>query len=91
MVTAPELFGRLKVMPLLETFLQHHTQIAARVLLMNRLVNLIGEGMDVAVRLAPLVASTLTAIKVGEVRTLLCASPCRFQKTTAVLIRRLLH
>lgn len=74
-LTAPELFGRLKVMPLLETFLQCHPKVAARVLLLNRVVNLVGEGVDLAVRLAPLPDSTLTAIKVGEVRTLLCASP----------------
>lgn len=74
-LTAPELFGRLKVMPLLETFLADHPQIAARVLLVNRLVNLVGEGVDLAVRLAPLRDSTLTAIKIGDVRTLLCASP----------------
>ena len=74
-LTAPELFGRLKVMPLLETFLRDHPQIAARVLMVNRVVDLIGEGVDLAVRLAPLSDSTLTAIKVGEVRTLLCASP----------------
>ena len=42
---------------------------------MNRLVNLIGEGVDLAVRLAPLPDSALTAIRVGEVRGLLCASP----------------
>ena len=74
-LTAPELFGRLKVMPLLEAFLADHPRIAARVLLVNRLVNLIGEGVDLAVRLAPLPDSTLTAIRVGEVRGLLCASP----------------
>lgn len=74
-LTAPELFGRLKVMPLLEAFLADHPRIAARVLLVNRLVNLIGEGVDLAVRLAPLPDSTLTAIKVGEERGLLCASP----------------
>ena len=74
-LTAPELFGRLKVMPLLEAFLVDHPRIAARVLLVNRLVNLIGEGVDLAVRLAPLPDSTLTAIRVGEVRGLLCASP----------------
>ena len=74
-LTAPELFGRLKVMPLLEAFLADHPRIAARVLLVNRLVNLIGEGVDLAVRLAPLPDSTLIAIRVGEVRELLCASP----------------
>lgn len=74
-LTAPELFGRLKVMPLLEAFLQRHTRITTRVLLVNRIVNLIGEGVDLAVRLAPLPDSNLRAVKLGEVHTLLCASP----------------
>ena len=74
-LTAPELFGRLKVMPVLEAFLRQQPLVAARVLLVNRLVDLLGEGMDLAVRLAPLPDSTMTAIKLGEVRTLVCASP----------------
>jgi DNA-binding transcriptional LysR family regulator len=74
-LTAPELFGRIAVMPLLETFLQEHPLVSARVLLVNRLVSLIGEGVDLAVRLAPLADSSLSAIKIGEVRTLLCGSP----------------
>lgn len=74
-LTAPELFGQLKVMPVIETFLTHHPAVSARVLLLNRLVDLIGEGVDVAVRLAPLADSTLHAVRLGEVRTLLCASP----------------
>ena len=74
-LTAPELFGRLKVMPFVETFLRQHEQVTARVLLVNRVVDLIGEGVDLAIRLAPLPDSTMTAIRVGEVRTLLCASP----------------
>lgn len=74
-LTAPELFGRLRVMPVLESFLRSHPKVAARMLMINRIVNLVGEGVDLAVRLAPLPDSTLTAIKVGAVRTLLCASP----------------
>lgn len=74
-LTAPELFGRLKVMPVLQSFLRQHPQVAARMLMVNRLVDLIGEGVDLAVRIAPLSDSTLSAIRVGEVRTLFCASP----------------
>lgn len=74
-VTAPELFGRIAVMPLIETFLEEHPLVWARVMLANRLVNLVGEGVDLAVRLAPLPDSSLTAIRIGGVRTILCASP----------------
>lgn len=74
-LTAPELFGRLKVMPIVETFLRENPNVSARLLLVNRVVDLVGEGVDLAVRLAPLRDSTLSAIRIGEVRTLLCASP----------------
>lgn len=74
-VTAPELFGRLNVMPVVESFLAAHPQTQIRTLLLNRMVDLVGEGVDVAVRLADLPDSSMTAIKVGEVRRLTCASP----------------
>jgi DNA-binding transcriptional LysR family regulator len=74
-ITAPELFGRLKLMPILEPFLREQPTVSARVLLVNRLVDLIGEGVDVAIRLAPLPDSTMTAIRFGEVRVLVCAAP----------------
>ncbi len=74
-LTAPELFGRMKVMPLVETFLKAHPQVSVRALLVNRVVNLIGEGVDLAIRLAPLPDTTLSAIKIGQVRILFCASP----------------
>lgn len=84
-LTAPELFGRMAVLPLLESFLREHPLVSARVLLVNRLVNLIGEGVDLAVRLAPLVDSSLSAIRIGEVRALLCGSPS-YEKQAAPLV-----
>ncbi|MEH6415987.1 LysR family transcriptional regulator [Pseudomonas sp. CGJS7] len=74
-ITAPELFGRLKVLPVVEDFLAEHPLARARVLLLNRVVNLIEEGIDVAVRLAPLPDSGAVAIGLGEVRSLVCAAP----------------
>ncbi len=79
-LTAPELFGRLKVMPVLESFMREQPHVFARLLLLNRLVDLVGEGVDVAVRLAALPDSTMTAIKLGEVRMLVCASPNYLQR-----------
>ena len=90
-LTAPELFGRLKVMPVLEAFLRQEPFVAARVLLVNRLVDLLGEGMDLAVRLAPLADSTMTAIKLGEVRTLVCASPKYLSRAGSPADPRELH
>lgn len=74
-LTAPELFGRLKVMPVVEGFLAEHAEVRARVLLLNRVVNLVEEGVDVAVRLAWLPNSGLVAVRLGEMRQLLCAAP----------------
>lgn len=74
-VTAPELFGRLHVLPLVETFLAAHPGVQVRLLLLNRMVDLVGEGVDVAVRLAELPDSGLTALRLGSVRRMTCAAP----------------
>lgn len=74
-ITAPELFGRLSVMPVVESFLAAYPQTVVRSLFLNRMVDLVGEGADVAVRLATLPDSSLTAVKLGEVRRLTCAAP----------------
>jgi DNA-binding transcriptional LysR family regulator len=74
-LTAPELFGRLKVTPVLETFMALHPKVGARALLFNRVVDMVGEGVDVAIRLARLEESSLVAVKLGEVRQVVCASP----------------
>lgn len=74
-LTAPELFGRLHVMPVVESFLEAHPRAQVRVLLLNRMMDFIGEGVDLAVRLADLPDSTMHAVKIGEVRRLTCAAP----------------
>lgn len=74
-LTAPELFGRLHVMPVIDSFLALHPHMNVRVLLLNRLVDLVGEGVDIAIRLAALPDSSLTAVKLGSVRRLTCAAP----------------
>lgn len=82
-ITAPELFGRLKVMPVLEGFLAGHPAVRARLLLLNRVVNLVDEGVDVAVRLAPLPDSGIVAVRLGEVRKLTCAAPSYLERCGA--------
>lgn len=74
-VTAPEMFGRLKVLPVIQSFLSAHPGISLRLLMLNRMVDLVGEGVDIAVRLATLPDSSMTAVKLGAVRRLTCASP----------------
>jgi DNA-binding transcriptional LysR family regulator len=74
-ITASVLFGRLFVAPILLDFLKRNPDVTARVLLTDRVLDLIDEGIDVAVRIAKLPDSSLTALRVGEVRRVVCASP----------------
>jgi len=74
-VTASVMFGRLFVAPLLVDFLAKYSQVTARALFVDQLVDLIDEGLDVAVRIAKLSDSTLTSAKVGAVRRVTCAAP----------------
>src|SRR5579863_4053742 len=60
-VTAPLLFGRLYVRPLLDSYLDAYRLVQARLLLLDRVVNLIDEGMDAAVRIGHLPDSGLIA------------------------------
>ena len=74
-LTAPVLFGRLKLRPVLDRFLDANPAVQARLLLLDRVVNMLDEGIDVATRLAHLPDSGLHATHLGEVRRVLCASP----------------
>jgi len=74
-VTASVMFGRLFVAPLLVEFLARHPQVTARALLVDQVVDLIDEGLDVAVRIAKLSDSSLMSSKVGAVRRVTCAAP----------------
>ncbi|MCL1634713.1 LysR family transcriptional regulator [Luteimonas sp. SX5] len=73
-VTASVAFGRHYIAPIVHDFLRRHPKVSADMLFVDRVVNLIEEGMDVAVRIAHLRDSSLVAIPVGRVRRVLCAS-----------------
>jgi DNA-binding transcriptional LysR family regulator len=79
-VTASVMFGRLFVAPMLVDFLNKYPQVTARALLHDRVVDLMDEGLDVAVRIAHLEDSSLNAVKVGAVRRVTCASPAYLAK-----------
>lgn len=74
-VTAPVLFGRIHIAPLMLDFLKAHPRVQAKALFVDRVVHLIDEGVDVALRIAHLPDSSLSAIKVGSVRRVIVASP----------------
>lgn len=74
-ITASVTFGRSALAPAVCAFLSQHPRITASVLLLDRIVNLVEEGIDVAVRIGPLPDSSLIAKRVGTVRRILVASP----------------
>ncbi|PTL76769.1 LysR family transcriptional regulator [Vitiosangium sp. GDMCC 1.1324] len=74
-VTASMMFGRMFVAPILLDFLARHPHVIARTLLVDRVVDLVDEGLDVAIRIAHLADSSLSAVRVGSVRRVVCASP----------------
>jgi DNA-binding transcriptional LysR family regulator len=74
-VTAPVLFGRRYVAPIVSGFMRRHPKVSAELLFVDRVVNLVEEGIDVAVRIGRLKDSSLVAIAVGKVRRVVCASP----------------
>ncbi|QGZ59306.1 LysR family transcriptional regulator [Paraburkholderia acidiphila] len=79
-VTAPVAFGRLHVMPVVAEFLAHYPEIDINLLLTDRVVHLMDEHADVAVRIGELPDSTLIATRVGMVRRVICASPAYLAK-----------
>ncbi|MCC2613726.1 LysR family transcriptional regulator [Neorhizobium sp. Rsf11] len=74
-VTAPVIFGNIHVTPILTAFLREYEGVTARTLFVDRLVNIVDEGVDVAIRIGHLEDSGLSAIRVGAVRRVLCAAP----------------
>jgi DNA-binding transcriptional LysR family regulator len=74
-VTAPVVFGRLHVVPVIAEFLAHYPLITVNLMLTDRVVHLMEEHGDIAVRIGELPDSSLMATCVGTVRRVVCASP----------------
>ncbi|AMS15152.1 LysR family transcriptional regulator [Pseudomonas chlororaphis] len=74
-ITAPVLFGELFVTPLMVDYLERFPEVSINALLVDRVVSMVEEGMDVAVRIGELPDSGQHAMRVGEVRRVICASP----------------
>ena len=74
-VTAPVLFGERHIAPALRALIDAHPALTACALFVDRNVDLIEEGIDVAVRIGPLADSTLVARRVGAVRRMVVAAP----------------
>lgn len=74
-LTAPVAAGEEIVRPVLDAFMDKFPAVSVRLLMLDRPVNLVDEGIDVALRIAHLADSTLVALPVGEVRRVVVASP----------------
>jgi DNA-binding transcriptional LysR family regulator len=74
-VTAPVMFGQMFVMPGIVDYLQRFPKTQVDALFLDRVVNMLEEGVDVGIRIGELPDSTMRAIKVGSVRRILVASP----------------
>jgi len=74
-VTASVLFGKAFVMPCILRFLADFPEVDVSAFFVDRVVNLVDEGIDVAVRIGHLPDSGLKALRVGQVRRVLCAAP----------------
>ena len=68
-------FGQMHVSPAVVKFLDRYREMQINLLMLDRIVNLVEEGVDVAVRIGHLPDSSLIAVPVGEIRRVVCASP----------------
>ncbi|PJI40431.1 LysR family transcriptional regulator [Ferrovibrio sp.] len=74
-LTGPLVSGARVLRPILDGFLDAYPAVKAKLLLLDRQVNLVDEGVDIGLRIAHLPDSSLIALRVGEVRRVICASP----------------
>ena len=74
-ITAPVVFGRLHVLPIATEFLGAYPDIVIRLLLLDRIVNLLEDHVDLAIRIGHLPDSSLIAARVGAIRQVVCAGP----------------
>jgi DNA-binding transcriptional LysR family regulator len=77
-ITAPIVFGRLHVLPVVLEFLKAYPEIDVRLTLADRIVNLQEDHVDLAVRIGELADSSLVAMRVGSIGRVVCGSPAYF-------------
>jgi len=74
-ITAPVLFGQMYVAPVVTRFVQRHPGLRCTTLLLDRVVNLVEEGLDLGIRIGRLEDSTLVAQAIGHIRRVVVATP----------------
>ena len=79
-VTASVMFGRMHLAPAVTAFLEQFPSTRVEMLLLDRVVGLVEEGIDVGIRIGALSDSSLVAIPVGHVRRVVCGSPALLKR-----------
>jgi DNA-binding transcriptional LysR family regulator len=79
-ITAPIVFGRVHVLPIVVEFLAAYPEIDVRIMLADRVANLLEDPIDLAVRIGELPESSLVATRLGSIRRVVCGSPAYFAK-----------
>lgn len=79
-ITAPVLFGQMHVAPSVTRFLRQHDKLRCSVVLLDRVVNLLEEGMDLGIRIGALDDSSLVALPLGQIRRVVVAAPSFLRK-----------
>jgi DNA-binding transcriptional LysR family regulator len=74
-VTAPWGLGHTHLLPLVAEFLEAYPDISLRLMLTDTVVNMVGENIDVALRVGPLPDSSMIATRIGSIRIVVCGSP----------------
>ncbi len=74
-VNAPTAFGTYQIAPVLPGFLKRYPYVHVELMLTDRMVDIIGEGLDVAISFGAVADSSLIAAKLGEDRRIICAAP----------------
>lgn len=74
-VSAPTSFGRMHIAPLLHPFLKANPDLSINLILSDDFVDIVGDGFDLAVRIAELTDSSLVARRLAPTHRFLCASP----------------
>lgn len=79
-ITAPVLFGQMHVAPVVTRFVQKYALMRCTVMLLDRVVDLLEEGIDVGIRIGPLDDSSLVALPLGQIRRVVVASPALLRR-----------
>lgn len=79
-ISAPAGFGRQHVAPLIPSFLAEHRDVTVALNLNDRVVDLIGDGIDVAIRIASLEDSSLVSVKLADNRRVVVGAPAYLQR-----------